>query len=80
MNSAVWSAIAVAACAVLGTIGAVLALAFRVGRLVGTVEAANRSAIDDRQRLWQELGRANGRIERHLEISHGGAPHRPNGR
>lgn len=61
---------AVGAVAVLGVIGSILALAFRVGRLVGTVENANKTSDGDRQRLWQELGRTNGRMERHLEIFH----------
>lgn len=72
MNTTVVAALAVAATAVLGCIGAILALAFRIGRLVGTVQNNDTNSQADRQRIWQEIGATNARIERHLEIFHGG--------
>lgn len=75
MKTELISAIVVAAAAVLGSIGSVLILAVRVGRLIGTVESHIVVSDHDRQRLWQEIGSLRQSQERHTEIFHGGARH-----
>ena len=57
----------IAAMAVLGSIGSVLLLAVRVGRLSGSFEARINAGEDDRRALWSAIGVLTGRYDRHLE-------------
>jgi hypothetical protein len=59
--------LAIAGVAVLGCIGSVLLLAFRVGRLTGEITARQKAGEDDRIRLWQALGALTDRINTHVE-------------
>jgi len=55
---------------VLGSIGATLLLAFRVGRLTGTVTARLDHADTDRVNIWKQLGNLAGKVDRHIEARH----------
>lgn len=53
--------------AIVGCIGSVLLLAYRVGRLTGTTEARISFAENDRTHLWQKLGGIASKLDRHVE-------------
>lgn len=72
MNAGVITSLIIAGVAVAGAIGSILLLAVRVGTLIGRVDGHIRISDDDRAKLWRELGRSNGRLDRHTEIYHGG--------
>lgn len=59
--------LAVAGVAVLGCIGSVLLLAFRVGKLTGELTARMTVGDNDRVRIWQSIGALTGKIDRHIE-------------
>lgn len=56
-----------AATTMLGSIGAVLLLAFRVGRLTGVTEARINNGDSDRSRIWQAIGEVVAKLDRHIE-------------
>ena len=72
-TAGVIAAVAVGAVAVLGSIGSILLLAFRTGRLVGAVERESKSSADNTARIFGELGRLAQSAERHIEVFHGGS-------
>lgn len=72
MSVTIVATLAIAAVAVLGCIGSVLLLAFRVGRLIGSTEQRLTNGESDRIRLWDELGKLLAWRDRHVEITHRG--------
>lgn len=67
MNGGELAGIVVAGVAVLGAIGSVLLLAFRVGNLVGTFTAFMAASERDRATLRTDLQRTSDRIALHIE-------------
>lgn len=59
-----------AAVAVAGSIGSVLLLAVRVGRLMGSTGARITASETDRGKLWAALGVLTHRLDRHIEQPH----------
>lgn len=57
----------VAAVAVLGSIGSVLLLAFRVGTLNGKMDARMQGSEMDRANIWKAVGALTDRLNRHIE-------------
>jgi hypothetical protein len=53
--------------AIFGTMGSVLLLAFRVGRLTGTMEARMSTSESDRVNIWKQLGALASKVDRHIE-------------
>lgn len=53
--------------AVVGLIGSVLTLAFRVGRLAGTMQGFMATTLSDNRHLWEEYGKLSERLSRHIE-------------
>jgi hypothetical protein len=51
----------------LGMLGGVMSLAFRVGNLSGQVIGFMQTAQRDRTDVLTELGKIDGRLERHIE-------------
>lgn len=60
-------AIIMASIAILGAIGAVLALAFRTGTLNGTILSFMNRAATDRTEVLTEIGKLDGKLDRHIE-------------
>lgn len=60
-------AVILAAISVLGAIGAVLALAFRMGTLNGTVLSFMGRAATDRTEVLTELGKLDAKLDGHIE-------------
>lgn len=59
--------LAIAGVAVLGCVGSVLLLAFRVGKLTGELTARMTLGENDRVRIWQSLGALVEKFDRHIE-------------
>jgi hypothetical protein len=59
-----------AGAAILGSIGSVLLLAYRVGRLTGSTEARITHGETDRSNLWRALGELMAKVDRHIETPH----------
>jgi len=57
--------------AVLCSIGSVLLLAYRIGRLTGSTEARIAHGENDRVRIWQAIGQVVAKVDRHIETPHG---------
>lgn len=74
MNKADWVTAAIVAVPVLTLAGAVLLLAFRVGKLTGQTEARINAGDTDRSRIWEAIGKLTARQDRHVEVMHRGAP------
>lgn len=72
MTAQVLSALILAAIAVLGAIGSVLMLSFRVGTLVGKVSAWQERSVADAARIWAEFAALDAKHDKHIEIFHGG--------
>lgn len=70
MNPAITGAFIVAGASVLGSIGAVLLLAFRVGRLTGQYEARLQFGDADRVNIWKQIGALGSKVDRHIESRH----------
>jgi hypothetical protein len=62
--------LAIAGVAVLGCIGSVLLLAFRVGKLTGVTEARIQQGESDRARIWESIGALVAKVDRHIETVH----------
>lgn len=67
MTVEVISGLVVAAVAVLGSIGSVLLLSFRVGSLTGKMEARISHGDADREQIWKAIGALTDRYNRHTE-------------
>lgn len=60
----------IAGLTVMTVIGSILLLAYRVGRLTGTVEARMTYGDGDRIKIWQEIGALTAKFDRHIETRH----------
>lgn len=67
-------ALVVAGCSVLASVLAVLSLAFRVGKLVGTVAGFMSASTADRTKLHEEIGEMNKQLDTHLAFHLGRRP------
>lgn len=67
MNGETIGTLSIAAVAVLGSIGSVLMLAYRVGKLSGEIGARMVGSETDRARLWQAIGALTDKLDRHIE-------------
>lgn len=67
-------AVIMASIAILGAIGAVLQLAFRMGTLNGTVLAFMGRAATDRTEVLTELGKLDAKLDGHIEWHAKGKP------
>lgn len=67
MSPTEYATLALAAVAIVGCIGSVLLLAYRIGRLTGTTEARIRSGETDRANIWRAIGALTGKMDRHIE-------------
>lgn len=67
MSAEVISGLIVAAIAVLGSIGSVLLLAFKVGALTGKMDARISHGDADREQIWKAIGAITDRYNRHVE-------------
>lgn len=67
MTATTIGTLALAAVAILGCIGSVLMLAYRVGRLTGGVEARMLTGEQDRTKLWEQFGAIMAKLDRHIE-------------
>jgi hypothetical protein len=70
VNATTIGSLAVALTAVLGAVGSVLLLAYRVGKLTGSAEARLQAGVGDRRALWEAVGVLTGRFDRHIEQPH----------
>jgi hypothetical protein len=70
VNAADLATIAGAVVSVLVCVGSVLLLAYRIGRLTGTVETRMSFGETDRANIWTAIGALGGKVDRHIEISH----------
>lgn len=61
------AALVTAGVAVLGSIGSVLLLAFRVGNLTGKMDARMSSGEVDRTQIWKAISALTDRFNRHTE-------------
>lgn len=68
----IWASVTVAATSVFTCAGAVLLLAFRVGKLTGQYDARLQSGETDRSRIWESIGTLTGRLDHHIESAHRG--------
>ena len=55
MNAAAWAAVAIAAITVLSSVGALTALSYRIGRMVGKVDALMVQEATDHARMAGEI-------------------------
>jgi hypothetical protein len=76
MNAAEVSAAIVAGTSVLGMVVSMAALAYRVGRLVGTVTALITQSAANDARIEADVVSLDADVKRHLAW-HGGNRHRP---
>ena len=67
MNIATIVSLVIAVTSVLGTIGSVLLLAYRVGRLTGATDARITHGEKDRASLWHQVTGLAARFDRHIE-------------
>ncbi len=67
MSAEAISSLILAAVAVLGSIGSVLLLAFRVGAISGKIDARMTSCEQDRSNMWKAIDVVTGRFNRHME-------------
>lgn len=67
MRAEVYATLALAGVAVLGCISSVLLLAFRVGKLTGSVEARMSQSDTDRAGIWRAIGVLTAKVDRHIE-------------
>lgn len=67
MRTTELATLALAGVAILGSLGSVLLLAFRVGKLTGELTARMTVGENDRVRIWQQLGALAAKYERHIE-------------
>lgn len=67
MSTEVISGLIVAAVAVLGSIGSVLLLSFRVGSLTGKMDTRMAHGEADREQIWKAIGAITDRYNRHVE-------------
>lgn len=74
MTTINWVNVAIVAVPVLTMAGAVLVLAFRVGKLTGQTEARINAGDADRSRIWEAIGKLTARQDRHVEVMHRGTP------
>lgn len=70
MNASEITAIVLAAVAVITCIGSILLLAFRVGRLTGTIESRMSQGETERTRIWEAIGALVAKVDRHIETPH----------
>jgi hypothetical protein len=66
------ASLAIAVVTVVSAIGAVLLLAFRVGRLTGALEQRLANGETDRSKLWEAIGALVAWRDRHVEQTHRG--------
>lgn len=67
MTAQVYASLALAGVAVIGAIGSVFLLAFRVGKLTGSVEARMSHGETDRVNIWRAIGALTAKMDRHIE-------------
>lgn len=67
MSAEVIGTLILASVAVLGSIGSVLLLAFRVGALTGRMDARMSNGEADREQIWKAIGAITDRFNRHTE-------------
>lgn len=68
-NIAAWATVGVM---LLGTLGGLLALTFKIGALTGQLTSFMQTSERDRTEITKDIGRIEERHERHIEIHHGG--------
>lgn len=66
---AAWAAVGVM---LLGTLGGLLALTFRIGALTGQLTSFMQTSERDRSEVLKDIGKMEERYERHIEFHHGG--------
>ena len=66
MNGQAIAAIATAGIMLLGMLGGVLSLTFRMGNLSGQIISFMATTSRDRAEILTELGKLDGRLERHV--------------
>lgn len=66
---AAWATVGVM---LLGTLGGLLALTFRIGALTGQLTSYMQTTERDRAEILKDIGKLEERQERHIEIHHGG--------
>lgn len=67
MNAQTLVAIIMAAIAILGAIASVVMLSFRTGTLNGTILSFMNRAATDRTEVLTEIGKLDGKLDRHIE-------------
>lgn len=72
MNPDLLVGIVTAGLLVVGLIGSILALTFRIGVLSGKVDSFMATTERDRAEMLKDIGRIDERFERHLDRPHGG--------
>lgn len=72
MTPDVVASLAIAIVTVVSAIGAVLLLAIRVGRLLGSTEQRLANGEADRTKLWEAIGAIISWRDRHVEQTHRG--------
>lgn len=77
MNTVEFTSVILATAAIIGVIGSVTALTFRVGRLIGVSETLITQGSADRALLRNEIARVANQIERHEQWHMGSAPLAP---
>lgn len=70
MNATTAATLAIAVTAVLGSIGSVLLLALRVGKLIGATEQRLANGEGDRAKLWEAIRDLMSWRNRHMEQRH----------
>lgn len=74
MNTGDTIAAIVAGVMVLGMLGSLVALVFRMGALSGQMVSFMTVAARDRTEVLTQLGKLEAQLDRHLEGHHGGTP------
>ena len=77
MSTTEVTSVILAAVAILGTIGSVTALTFRVGRLIGTTETLITQGTADRTLLREQITQVGAQISRHEQWHMGPTPFAP---
>lgn len=70
MNGAQTAGYATAAVLTLGMIGSIIALAYRIGVLSGTVLGFMRQSETHRTEVLKEIGKLDERLDRHIDQHH----------
>jgi hypothetical protein len=70
VNAETLGTVIVAAVAVLGMLGSLVALTYRMGTLSGRIMSFMETAQRDRTEVLTEMGKIGNQLERHIETHH----------